>query len=200
MPKGNSPSTGAKSIWSQIREGATKNIGLTVGGALGTAAIAGAVAAWTAMKTWIVVDFPPGLIIASTIECRDIRGGGWSNFDAAGGRFIIGAGPHPGNPGVTKSYTAFTTEGALPSTGYEKSTGGEEKHILTIPEMPVHDHANSPHVFLLQSDSNDTIGSVRDQTTGEPNLHTTGRIKPEGGNQPHNIIPPYVALYYCKRM
>lgn len=152
------------------------------------------------MKTWIVVELPPGLVVASTIECRDIKGGGWSNFDAAGGRFVIGAGAHQQNIGVSKSYTAYTAEGAPPLAGWEKSTGGEEKHLLTIPEMPSHDHANSPHVFLLQSDGNDTIGSDRDYSPGEPNLHTKGQIKPEGGNQPHNIIPPYVALYYCKKV
>jgi hypothetical protein len=187
-----------KRIWAKARDVAIDNIGATLGGLVATAAITGAVAAWAALKAWVVPEIPAGLVIASVSECRDLKGG-WSAFDAAGGRFIIGAGTHPPNPGVTKLYEAFTTEGASPRTGFEKASGGEEKHLLTKGEMPKHDHANAPYVYLLQSDGNFTISNTGDYTSGQPNLGSVGKIQSEGNDQPHNIIPPYVALYFCKK-
>jgi hypothetical protein len=79
------------------------------------------------------------------------------------------------------------------------SIGGEEEHLLSKAEMPKHDHSNSPFVFLMQSDSNWTTRDGGDQTSNEPNLHTVGRINVEGGDKSHRIIPPYIALYYCKK-
>lgn len=65
--------------------------------------------------------------------------------------------------------------------------------------MPKHDHAHGPFKFLMQSDGNVTIRDGGDFTAGEPNLHTVGQIAEEGGSDGHSIMPPYIALYYCKK-
>lgn len=112
---------------------------------------------------------------------------GWTYFEAAGGRFVVGAGEHDDN---LRIYPSFAENERL-------AIGGEEMHLLTLAEMPAHTHANGNHIFLLQSDGNRTIGNAGDFTRGEPNLHTVGRILSEGGNQPHNNLPPFISLYFC---
>lgn len=73
------------------------------------------------------------------------------------------------------------------------STGGEETHLLTESEMPSHKHS----VFR------GTDGSSFFGLTGkEPNpscpygVETTAA----GGNQPHNNMPPYLAVYVWERI
>lgn len=72
------------------------------------------------------------------------------------------------------------------------SEGGEEKHTLTTAEMPAHFHDqffNSTPTLASggqgQQDAAQGANSAAGATTG-----TTG------GNQPHNNMPPYVALQY----
>lgn len=185
-------------LWAKVRETAIDHIGATIGSMVATAAVAGAVAAWAALKAWVVLDIPAGVVLASTMECRDLKGG-WSPFDPAGGRFIVGAGAHPPNPGVTKAYAAFTIEGAPPGAGQEKSTGGEETHILTEAEMPIHKHGSELGTLPTQGVYGD--GPARpDKINGSGrSAGPTTYTAPSGGGAPHSIMPPYVALYYCKK-
>ena len=113
---------------------------------------------------------------------------GWSYFEAAGGRLIVGAGEH--DNGLRK-YPSFVEN---PS----QAIGGEESHVLTLDEMPRHNHANGAYQYLMMSNGDSTTnGRGLDPTRGEPNLMHIGEIVAQGGDQPHNNLPPYVALYYC---
>jgi hypothetical protein len=112
---------------------------------------------------------------------------GWTYFESAGGRFIVGAGEHDNGLKVYPSYIENPT----------LAIGGEETHTLTLNEMPSHDHAGGNFKFLMSSDGYDTSRGRLDPTRGEPNLRHIGRIAAEGGGQPHNNLPPYIALYYC---
>ena len=75
------------------------------------------------------------------------------------------------------------------------ATGGEATHQLKIEEMPSHNHAIEM-----------TTGGVRYQIERVPfgNQSVWGNsnipIKPTGGNQPHNNMPPYLAVYVWKRV
>jgi hypothetical protein len=147
-----------------------------------------------------VAEFPPGLVVSSLQECRELKGG-WSAFDAAGGRFIVGAGAHPPNPGVSKPYAAFTTEGAQPSTGFEKSTGGKEKHSLSEAQLPRHSHKVYRHAGGETQEGNPGVGWVpgagsADSKTFVKDNWQTGIV---GNNEAFDTIPPYIALYYCKK-
>lgn len=77
------------------------------------------------------------------------------------------------------------------------STGGEATHTLTVDEMPQHNHS----IGWRYSFSSDN--------TGYPQLISSGNIRVRyeetwsantGGNQPHNNMPPYLAVYIWKRV
>ena len=83
-----------------------------------------------------------------------------------------------------------------------QSTGGEEKHTLTVAEIPPHDHG-----IQISQHSDYQRGSG-----GYPGMETVGRDAPRndpkwpvrytelvGGGQPHNIMPPFIALFYCRK-
>ena len=76
------------------------------------------------------------------------------------------------------------------------STGGEEKHILTIEEMPNHRHgvANYNTSGYSIDRSPVLIGETRNGWEG--NVFSSY----EGGGQAHNNMPPYLTVYMWKRI
>ncbi len=116
---------------------------------------------------------------ANAIDTPDLRG-----------RFILGSGVATGN-NLTNSYTDFGT------TSYERDynfidgeTGGENKHLLTIPEIPSHSHNTTDRGCLTdcRSGLNSFLAGV--SVGGNP----------VGGSQTHNNMPPYFALCYIMRI
>ena len=97
------------------------------------------------------------------------------------------------------------------------STGGEEKHQLTIDELPDHRHAfttdsagsHNHRAGYKRKDaygkgtldgqhwSNYNAGEVR--TTSEGAHTHTGTTNGAGGNGKHNNMPPYLTVYMWKR-
>lgn len=103
---------------------------------------------------------------------------GWSEFEESQGRFIIG---------VDRSKFRLPFEGGKPV--YQ--TGGSPTHTLTEDEMPRHRHpvrygpgaelGQGPILYLLAK------GGLESATAYV------------GGASPHNNMPPFIALYYCKK-
>jgi microcystin-dependent protein len=85
-------------------------------------------------------------------------------------RFIVGAGKGPG-----LSKYALNAE------------DGEEKHKLTIEEMPAHSHT------VTKVSYNGSSGNAHGTCQIQANKETSSVT---GGNKPHNNLPPYYALTY----
>jgi hypothetical protein len=105
---------------------------------------------------------------------------GWSSFLAAGGRTIIGAGPN----------SNLDENGRQLSVRQLGASGGEEKHKLSLDEMPPHNHGGG---LVGTSDHGGLDNSARGVANNEKPLEL------EGKGLAHNIMPPFIALYYCKK-
>lgn len=114
-----------------------------------------------------------------------IFGGVWERIEA---RFLIGT-------GTLKTQNSTTFYGDTPATFdiFENETGGENLTKLTVDQMPAHDHKvyiNSTRV----ADGDDKWATAYTSTHGD--IYTTYT----GGNQAHNNMPPYQAVYMWKRI
>lgn len=129
---------------------------------------------------------PIGKEIASgTVVAFDLPNGcpdGWTEFADAAGRVIIGQGSgmvdENGQPLMSRKY---------------REHGGEEKHTLTVAEMPSHQHSVYQHAGYHG-------GDVEGASAGDARTMVHAAVSgPTGGGEAHNNMPPYVALYFCKK-
>lgn len=75
--------------------------------------------------------------------------------------------------------------------------GGEAIHKLTINEMPVHKH-NVATVYPFSFGAMRT--AVANSSANDKTGLATDVVENAGGNQPHNNMPPYLAVYMWKRI
>ena len=142
----------------------------------------------------IAANLPKSAVMAfdDSAGCPD----GWKPFLAAQSRAIIGATFGTGSePGLGNN--EYGT--ALVERKY-RDHGGAEEVFLRLSQIPTHNHgllltmAAGPGANLHHYDN----PSARD-------LIASSSIRPdapnvaEGQNQPHNNMPPYIALYFCQK-
>lgn len=120
-------------------------------------------------KTLTDLLYPVGSVYISTAETAPnlLFGGVWEQLPE---RFLLGAGSR---------YPAL-------------SQGGEERHTLTLAEMPAHSHTSYGWAF-----TNDTQGSIALRADGQAEDYKT---RSSGGGEGHNNMPPYLAVYMWKRV
>ena len=119
--------------------------------------------------------YPVGAVYISVNSASpaSLFGGTWESI---GGRFLLAA---------DSTYTAG-------------STGGEATHTLTIDEMPIHRHT-------VPFDGGDIYTTTNWEIKGSGfyapgNTTNAAETATSGGSQPHNNMPPYLAVYMWKRV
>ena len=138
---------------------------------------------------------------------------GWIPFTPSHGRMIVGAGDPEEAPrglGSDENDVALTNR-------LVRNTGGTEKHKLVSGELPRHEHSiigqnadNTDAGLLgwgrgmsLEKDTDDGLRIV--VRNREPYNSNKGELvarmsdDSESGVQLHHNMPPYLALYYCKK-
>lgn len=128
-------------------------------------------------KTWTerMLDiYPVGAVYisANSTSPASLFGGTWESI---GGRFLLGA---------DATYAAGIT-------------GGEATHMLTVNEMPRHNHA-SGHGYINVANGTDKQALANQYMSGDDYSGNSTNYK--GGDAAHNNMPPYLAVYMWKRV
>ena len=92
------------------------------------------------------------------------------------------------------------------STYAAGETGGEATHTLTVDEMPEHSHeqtvaapTGSSDKLHGRADWNGDIVNAEIYPQGSVGYEDNFRTIVQGGNKPHNNMPPYLVVYMWKR-
>lgn len=134
------------------------------------------------IRGWIVdaAKFPRGAVVAfsSVGEHSEVCPEGWSYFGDAQNRFLMGA------------------SDAYPSG----QTGGEAVVTLSVDQIPSHSHAVGPFDWGHTINGNGHPARI-DVDDGGPWDGRVGKLTAQatGGGQPHNNIPPFIAIHFCKK-
>ena len=132
-----------------------------------------------------VATIPTGWVLADGVTRTHPEGGTYTPPDLRN-RFIVGAGQDGG------TYTPG--HDAIAGTGYYApgATGGEDKHTLTIPEMPSHSHG-----VPVGCDSGGPDGQVWSVKTWVVSSYSTNA---QGGSQQHENRPLFYSLCYLYKL
>lgn len=131
----------------------------------------------------LIGAYPVGSIYlnasSSTNPATLLGFGVWQALGA--GRMLIGVGSATDTRGESKTFAA----GAI---------GGEYNHVLTVAEMPSHSHTTPQGSVAPPAPGNYASGDDTSSTAfANPPSGSAG------GDQPHNNLPPYLAVYMWVR-
>ena len=118
---------------------------------------------------------PSGAVMAFATTCPKE---GWTSYNEADGRFILGVGTGP-----LKQFVGLHTE------------GGEEEVTLKLSQMPKHQHLLPVSKNHPEKEWGVKADTSKGNWTGTAHRSSDFR----GGSKPHNNMPPYIALYFCKK-
>jgi len=130
--------------------------------------------------------YPVGSIYMSVnnINPSEFFGGTWEQIE---GRFLLGVGSTTDDAGDTRFYGLG-------------ATGGEFAHRLTIDELAYHSHVGifcDKQIYVHNGGGADGYSfPFYDNNGGYATQIGTGAT---GGNQYHNNMPPFLAVYIWKR-
>ena len=151
--------------------------------------------------------YPQGAIAAFDRDDLDEKKcpKGWKPFLESRGRVIVGAGNPDGAPGKL----GFGEDKEPLTNRAFRKHGGSERHKLGPHELPPHRHfvigPDKPNKSITEWGF-DNHGNNHDlrilAEDGNPHHGKTGKLiaKPKDEEaSSHNNMPPYIALWYCKK-
>lgn len=126
--------------------------------------------------------YPIGSIYLSVSSTSPsvLFGGTWTQLE---GRFLVGVGSATDTRNDTRTFT-------------NGQTGGEWAHVLTITEMPSHNHTGN---MLNGYDDGNFTGNQNRPAGADASTAATYTTNNTGGGAAHNNVPPYLAVYMWKR-
>ena len=122
-----------------------------------------------------------GVLPKGTVIAFDTSSGcpeDWEAEESYKGRIIIGA-------GLGKSLTDRPF----------RVVGGNETHTLTVAELPAHYH----NTYRSQTTAGDGLYASAPVMGNDRRQAVPGQTQEAGGNQPHNIMPPFIPLHLCRK-
>lgn len=173
---------------------------LVVGGIIAVV-ISIAAAAWAIAKSLpdVIGLVPKGSVLAFNLEnCPT----GWSEFKEAWGRFVIGAVKESDLGKIPGDFRVDSSGAGLLERPFRKP-GGEQAHVLSISEMPTHNHGGSTGGssngnYVEFPAKHGTTGSFSGNVPFSTSDHIHS-IPSQGESQAHENMPPYIALSYCQK-
>ena len=113
---------------------------------------------------------------------------GWNTESRAEGRFIIGTGVH-------SDFNSHGTAVAPKTLGQE---GGDDQVQLAIEHMPRHTHAN-PTQGGTPTSNFPALRATDNGFRGADSMPHGRPTSARGGGLPHDNMPPFLALQFCKK-
>ena len=145
--------------------------------------------------------YPIGSIYISTVSTSPstLFGGTWEQIK---GRFLLAAGENEAN--TTTDFGSMSVGELNRPVG---ELGGEVTHTLTEAELASHIHqirsdgGAKSYLVATNGSGSDGPGYSFDDSSHDYDGNTSGAFyaTATGGNQPHNNMPPYLAVYVWKR-
>ena len=141
--------------------------------------------------------YPVGAVYisANSTSPASLFGGSWTQIK---GRFLLATGEVDQN---SDTYFGQVTGGWNAVVG---STGGQDYHKLTINEIPSHDHNLIRQQWYsadqVHSSASYSIFSWKTEEGGSTSSSYNGKVEATGGDNVHNNMPPYLAVYMWKRV
>lgn len=138
------------------------------------------------MRALEILEAVEKSILLTEQECEAL-GQGWENYRRMGGRFPIGAGTGRDENSEERTF-GFEPE---PSR-----RGGTYRHTLTAQEMPKHQHGYIDKYLNNEKAENANRGDDDDRER----LYNMDKRRTTftGGSMPHNNMPPYLVLNFCR--
>lgn len=139
-----------------------------------------------------IAAYPVGsvYISVSAVSPAQLFGGVWEQIK---GRFLLAT----GYPDENSDNDSFGEMSGYYWSAEPGSTGGQDFHQITLDEMPEHYH----DLYIDPADTRMEVGSSNYWPLTYNGGNTNGAIvAPEGNDEPHNNMPPYLAVYMWKRV
>lgn len=145
---------------------------------------------------WLGGLFVPSIPAGAVVAFDQSEGcpKGWASFDDSRGRFLVGA---------SKSGEIGKDENGVALTHREfRESGGTEAHTLTELQLPPHKHQINTFKWGYDIKGVGHSELRIDVDDGPAYRGSEGRLTTDSSKasgEPHNNMPPYIALYFCKK-